>query len=83
MPIERKMHKPANSHPLGLTKKEQEVLPLIVRGCGNKEISTIMARSPRTVENHVASILKKFKVNNRTKVMLKVSYDPRLMPDTH
>lgn len=51
---------------------------MIVRGCSNKEISIILNRSTRTIENHVAAILKKFKVSNRMDVMLRVKNAPWL-----
>lgn len=81
--LESKQRNTDKRHPLGLTKKEQEVLTLIVRGCCNKEISSILAISTRTAENHVASILKKFNVNSRIKVLLKVKGEPCLMNEDH
>ena len=71
--------KEARQHPLGLTAKEQQILPLIVNGLSNREISIKFSRSTRTVENHVASILKKLNVKNRMEAMLRGKNEPWLL----
>jgi DNA-binding NarL/FixJ family response regulator len=40
-----------------LTARETEILRLLVRRLTNKEIADVLSISPRTVMNHVASIL--------------------------
>lgn len=47
-----------------LTKREKEVLKLIVEGKSNKEIGDLLFISVRTVENHRFKVMKKLKVNN-------------------
>lgn len=42
-----------------LSKREREVLGLIVAGHGNKTVARMLAISPRTVENHRARIMRK------------------------
>lgn len=79
--VKRGPQKNSRKHPLGLTKKEQELVPLIVSGLSNKEISDQLVRSIRTVENHVASILKKFDVSNRMELMLRVNGERWLIGD--
>lgn len=69
----------AREHPLGLTRREQEVLRLMVKGCSNREISEELGRSPRTVEHHVSAILAKLNAQNRMAVMLRVQNDPWLL----
>lgn len=69
----------AREHPLGLTRREQDVLRLIVRGCSNREISEELGRSPRTVEHHVSAVLSKLNAQNRMAVMLRVQNDPWLL----
>nr|WP_225908023.1 LuxR family transcriptional regulator [Hyphomonas sediminis] len=69
----------ARDHPLGLTKREQEVLRLLARGCSNREISETLGRSPRTVEHHVSAVLAKLNAQNRMAVMLRVQNDPWLL----
>ena len=71
----------ASQHPLGLTKKEQQVLVLLAKGENNKEISSKLSRSPRTVEHHVTSILTKLNAPNRMAVLLRVQDEPWLLPE--
>ena len=72
-------YRASRSHPLGLTKKEQEVLALLVKGHGNKDIADKLSRSKRTVENHVSSLLTKFNARSRMDVILRVHNEPWLI----
>jgi DNA-binding NarL/FixJ family response regulator len=49
----------------GLTEREVEVLRLLAEGRDNHEIADALTISPRTVKNHVASILMKLGLDNR------------------
>jgi DNA-binding CsgD family transcriptional regulator len=69
----------ARQHPLGLTKKEQQVLELLVNGASNQEIAEQLSRSKRTVEHHVSSIFSKMNVENRVDVLLRVQNEPWLL----
>lgn len=69
----------ARAHPLGLTRRECEVLALIFEGAGNREIAARLVRSPRTVEHHVSSILAKLNAGNRMEAMLRVRNEPWLI----
>ncbi len=53
-----------------LTKREYEVLSLIAEGLNNKDISEKLFISEKTVKNHVSSIFRKIKVNDRTKAAI-------------
>ena len=75
----RGAYKAARDHPLGLTRREQDVLALIVKGYTNREISAALSRSPRTVEHHVSSVLAKLSAPNRMGVMLRVQNEPWLL----
>jgi non-specific serine/threonine protein kinase len=49
----------------GLTRREREVLVLLVEGLGDKEIADHLFISPRTAMTHVGNILAKLGVNRR------------------
>ena len=49
-----------------LTARELEVLGLIVRGMGNKQIASELHIAEYTVKNHVKNILSKLAVQDRT-----------------
>ncbi|MFN3313575.1 MAG: ATP-binding protein [Hyphomonas sp.] len=74
----RGAYKAAREHPLGLTRREQDVLKLIVRGYSNREISEDLGRSLRTVEHHVSAVISKLGAANRMGVMLRVQNEPWL-----
>jgi len=48
-----------------LSAREQEVLRLLAEGMTDREIAGGLAISPRTVESHVSSVLRKLGVRNR------------------
>jgi DNA-binding NarL/FixJ family response regulator len=49
-----------------LSKRETEVIRLIVDGMSNQEISSVLVLSEKTVKNHVSRIFSKLNVNART-----------------
>jgi DNA-binding CsgD family transcriptional regulator len=55
-------------NPLGLTRREQEVLELLCEGRANAGIATKLVISPKTVDHHVSSVLAKLGVSKRTEV---------------
>ena len=48
-----------------LSDRELEILRLVAKGCDNDEIAEQLFLSPRTVKNHVSSILAKLEMDNR------------------
>ena len=53
-----------------LTQRELEVLQLAGDGLANKEIAARLGISEKTVKNHIANILSKLQVNDRTQAIL-------------
>ena len=68
--------KATQQHPLGLTKKEQQIIPWVIKGLSNKEISDRFFRSERTIENHIASIYRKLNVHSRMEALLRIQNEP-------
>lgn len=58
-----------------LTPRERDVLTLMVKGSGNKEISEHLVISPHTTKSHVSSILSKLGVESRNEVIAMVLED--------
>ena len=57
------------SHPSGLTRREVEVLDLIVIGLTNPQIADRLFLSRKTIEHHVTSILTKMGASTRTEAV--------------
>jgi DNA-binding CsgD family transcriptional regulator len=49
-----------------LSPREIEILKLAAQGTSNKGIASILGISEQTVKNHISSILRKLKAENRT-----------------
>ena len=55
----------AREHPSGLTRREAQVLELLLDGLSNLEIAQRLCRSERTVEHHVSTLLGKLGASTR------------------
>lgn len=53
---------------VGITNREADVLALLVEGLANKQIAARLHLSPRTVEKHVESLLRKTGARSRTEL---------------
>ena len=54
---------------LGVTAREADVLRLVAEGLANREIATRLYLSPRTIEKHVESLLRKTGARSRTQLV--------------
>ena len=57
-----------------LSKREMEVLQLVLRGKSNKQIALSMGITVRTVEFHLKNIYAKFQVSSRIELILKLGH---------
>ena len=64
----------------GLTRREREVAKLMARGFSNQQIAQALVLTRGTVANHVAHILAKFGVANRTQVAARLLEQPDAAP---
>ncbi|MBE9177308.1 response regulator transcription factor [Oculatella sp. LEGE 06141] len=55
--------------PIDLTLREREVLKVLVDGLSNAQIGDRLHLSPRTVEKHVSSLLRKSETSNRAELV--------------
>ena len=62
-----------DSNPFELTKKEKQILSLILSGKTNIEISHILKKSKRTIEAHRFNMMKKMDVKNLTELSIMAS----------
>jgi DNA-binding NarL/FixJ family response regulator len=61
---------------LGLTARERKVLELLAERLSNREIAERLHRSERTVEHHVASLLRKLGAADRQEAVRKLGTEP-------
>ena len=61
-----------------LSKREKEVLKLVLQGKSNKQIALSLNITIRTVEFHLKNIYAKFQVNSRIELILKLGHDTHL-----
>ena len=64
-----------------LTLREKEVAALVAQGLTNRQIANELVLSERTVENHVANILKKLELRSREQVATSMSQRQLHQPD--
>jgi DNA-binding NarL/FixJ family response regulator len=57
-----------------LTKKELQVMKLLVEGKLNKEIAEEIGVSIYTIKNHLKNIYKKWNVRNRSEAIIKAQH---------
>jgi DNA-binding NarL/FixJ family response regulator len=60
----------------GLTRREQQLLPLIAQGLTNKEIASNLCLSEQTVKNHIHRILRKSGSEDRLSAVYALEISP-------
>ena len=60
---------PSRWSKLGITDRQADVLRLVAEGISNKEIAARLHLSPRTVEKHLESLLRKTAARSRTQLV--------------
>ena len=68
--ISRREEEAPNPHAPKLTAREVEVLRLVARGLGNREIGQQLFISENTVKNHVRNILEKLHLHSRMEAVI-------------
>lgn len=58
-----------------LSKREQEVVNLLLKGYNSEEIAKTLFISVYTVKDHIKSIYKKYNVNSRLKLISIINND--------
>ncbi len=58
--------------PYHLTRREREILRMVVHGKANKDIADSLGKSVRTIETHRFNIMKKLNVNNAVDMVNKI-----------
>jgi DNA-binding CsgD family transcriptional regulator len=64
--VARTIPAPKDLQQIGLTVREGEVLHWVIQGKRDKEVADIVSASPRTIHNHLRSILRKLNAETRT-----------------
>ncbi|OFW27722.1 MAG: hypothetical protein A3J28_04535 [Acidobacteria bacterium RIFCSPLOWO2_12_FULL_60_22] len=62
-----------------LSRRELEVIQLVIQGCKNKEIAQKLFISEKTVKNHLSAIFNKLGVTDRLELTL-YTFEKRLFP---
>ncbi len=63
--LPRKPRKATRANPFGLTRRQGEILALLIENLTNAEIAARLHISPKTVDHHVSAVLAKLSVQSR------------------
>jgi DNA-binding NarL/FixJ family response regulator len=65
-----------------LSEREKQVLGLVVRGYSSKRIAKMLELSPRTIDHHRASLLKKYKMKHTVDLVSHVVRNSLVIPES-
>ena len=65
--------RPSADEPPSLTRREKEIAALVARGFTSRQIASKLVLSERTVDNHVANILKKLSLHSREQIAARMA----------
>lgn len=63
---------------LGLTRRQQQLVPLIARGLTNKEIASLLHLSEQTIKNHIHRMMQKVGVDDRLEIVELCAFGPQV-----
>jgi len=66
-----------------LTKREREILSLVAKGYGNKEIGHKLSIESATVRTHLDHVFKKLRVRRRTAAVVKYFFSKKAFGRTN
>lgn len=69
------------ANPAGLTAREVDVLELIAEGLRNAQIAARLHLSPRTVDHHVSTVLRKLGAKTRGEAVARAQRESLIRPD--
>jgi DNA-binding NarL/FixJ family response regulator len=65
-----------------LSEREKQVLRLVVQGYSSKKIAKMLELSPRTIDHHRASLLKKYKMKHTVDLVSHVVRNSLIIPES-
>jgi DNA-binding NarL/FixJ family response regulator len=73
-----------NLNEIKITRRDEEVLKLLVQGCSNKEIAIQLSISPRTVKQHLRTLFLRAGIRDgRKRVKLATAMFQKEMDSCH
>ena len=63
-------HRRQEAEAEGLTRRERQIVDLLLKGCSNKEIASRLSVSERTIKNQLSALYRKTKVRSRLELAL-------------
>ena len=58
---------------MGLTRREREIVELLVEGCDQAAVAELLYISPQTARTHIQNVISKFEVHSRLEVVALVT----------